>query len=68
MNGESSYRRGVSQALKLAADLVQKGCSCNDLNWLCNESLQMRYERKAYPAYLDELMSRYHNRKRKKAV
>jgi len=44
MNSESSYRRGVSQALSLAADLVQKGCGCNDLNWLCNESLRMRHE------------------------
>ena len=63
-NGESSYRRGVSQALTLAADLVQEGCSCEDLNWLVNESLQMRCERKPYPAYLDELMSRYHKRRK----
>ncbi len=64
-NNESSYRRGFSQALNLAADLVQVGCSCEDLNWLVNESLRMRYERKPYPAYLDELMSRYHKRQKK---
>lgn len=64
MNGESSYRRGVSQALSLAADLVQEGCSYDDLNWLCNESLKMRYDRKPYPAYIDELMSRYHKRRK----
>jgi len=61
-SSESAYRRGVSQALNLAVDLVREGCSCDDLNWLCNESLKMRCERKPYPAYLDELMSRFHNK------
>ena len=58
-SSESAYRRGVSQVLSLVADLVQEGCSCEDLNWLCNESLKMRCERKPYLAYLDELMNRY---------
>lgn len=57
---EAGYRRGVSQALWLAADLVQDGCSQDDLNWLCDESLLMRCDRTSHPAYLDELRKRYH--------
>ena len=61
-SSESSYRRGFTQALNMAADLVQAGCSQHDLNWLVNESLRMRNDRKPHPAFLDELLSRYHIR------
>ena len=56
--GEGSYRRGVSQALALAANLAQQGCTWQDLARLADESLEMREDHKPHPAYIDELMAR----------
>lgn len=62
---ERSYRRGVNQALFMAANLVQAGCTHEDLGWLCEESFQMRCDHQAHPAYIDELLSRFRRRKKR---
>jgi len=64
---ESSYRRGVSQALDMAANLAQRGCSWRDMAWLADESLKMRVDHKAHPAYIDELLSRLIDRYRSRS-
>jgi len=54
--GESGYRRGVSQALSLAGDLVRGGATADDLGQLTDLSMDWRYDREAHLAYLDELV------------
>lgn len=61
---EQSYRRGVNQALAMAAILVRAGCTAEDLGWLCEESFQMRCDHQAHPAYLDELLKRFRRRQK----
>jgi len=56
---DSCYRRGISQALSLAADLVAEDCDYDDFCWLCDESMKMRCDCKEYPAYIDELRKRF---------
>ncbi len=61
---DSAYRRGVSQALNFAADLMQYGITYEDMCWLVNESLKMRVSNECYPAYLDVLNKRYRAKKK----
>ena len=65
---DSGYRRGVSQALSMAADIVKAGYGYAALCSLCDESMVMRYDRKPYPAYLDELRSRFWKHRKKNAA
>lgn len=55
---EQAYRRGVSQTLSRIADLVHAGYDYDDLCFLTDESMKMRYETKSYMTYLDELIKR----------
>jgi len=54
--GESGYRRGASQALSLAGDLVRGGATADDLDQLTDLSMDWRYDREPHLAYLDELV------------
>ena len=58
---ERGYRRGVSQALSRMADLVHDGYNYDDLCFLTDESMKMRYDRNPHPQYLDELIARLKN-------
>jgi len=60
---EMSYRRGVSQALSRACDVVRGGGTGDDLALLTDLSMEMRYEHKPYPAYLDQLHKKYRDKK-----
>ena len=60
---ELSYRRGVSQALSVAFDMVDAGATSDDLALITNLSLEMRIDGKPHLAYLDELRKRYYEAK-----
>jgi len=53
---EGSYRRGVSQALSLAGDLVRGGATADDLDELTDLSMDWRSDQEAHLGYLDELV------------
>ena len=56
---EACYRRGVSQALSIACDMVRAGATADDLDIMTGISMEMRYDGKQHLAYLDELRKRH---------
>jgi len=61
---ERSYRRGVPQALALAAGRVRRGADADNLDELTDEAEEMRRDRGAHLAYLDDLFRRVPARQR----
>ena len=56
---ESGYRRGVSQGLSKAGDMVRAGATADDLDLMTDLSMEMRHDGEQHPAYLDELARRF---------
>ncbi|MHC4538302.1 MAG: hypothetical protein ACYTEK_06530 [Planctomycetota bacterium] len=59
MQFESAYRRGVSQALSRACDMIRAGATGDDLALMTDLSMEMRYDGEQHPTYLDELSKRF---------
>jgi len=62
---EAAYRRGVSQALSVACDVIRRGGTGEDLAELTDLSMAWRYDRSAHGAYLGELLAWWRRGKKK---
>lgn len=53
---ERSYRRGVSQAMTLAAAIVRSGGTVTNLDELAARATAWRYDGQPHPVFLDALV------------
>jgi|GEM_PF-3657669 hypothetical protein len=53
---EQAYRKGVSQSLSVAAEIVRAGGTAKDLDRLADRATAWRYDRRPHPLFLDELV------------
>lgn len=63
---ENGYRRGACQALALAARLVRAGATADDVDELTYLSLRWRCGDEPHPAFLDDLVQAWREKRTSK--